>query len=262
MTRFFQIIKYSFYSKEFYLDVFKNLKGYGFKFLFILVFFSSLPFAYGNYLVTKSMINSTELETVISQFPEMKIKDNVMVTKFQEPFLISDSDRELAAFVSDNISLNRSKVKSPMFIFSPHEVSIRLSNEYTSFSYSQLFGKKDLDLNAQILTDIKNFINRNIILVGFGISLLILLIIKTVQYILEIAFISYLMKIFIYKEENFKSFFRTNVFVFYPISIISMLISLLTSPASMIHTFITLFVKVSYLVFVIKSIGIGQKKAP
>ena len=260
MLRFFQIIKYSFYSQEFYQDVFRNLKGYASKYLLILVLAVSIPAFIGYNLVLKDLIYSSELGLVVKKFPQITIKDNKLSTMFEQPYTIVDGEKKLVSFVSKSKDLLESKKEGFFCIFNQNDIEIKFAEGYSSFSYKQVFGRSNIEMNSSIMTETKTFFQSNYTV--FSLILFVsIFVIKLLYIVLEIVFVSFLMKLFIgIKDSRLSNYFRVIVFAFYPITMTSFIVSIIGKPNSLITTGVIIFIKTYYLVFIVRSLS--QKKAP
>lgn len=259
MFKFFQIIKYSFFSKEFYRETFLDLKGWKLQYLLYVTLLAILPLLGSYYYHFNGIINSSLINDILNKFPSIEIHNNKMSTQFEDPYTININEYRTVAFVSDNALINQYKKQGYYIIFSTENLKFKLIDGYQNFAYNKLFGKENLILNQNILEESINFL-RNYQL--YLVLLFVLPFILFTQFLkngIEILLFAFIAKIFISSKslifnKTFKDYFRLMVFAFYPSIIFSSILPMLPGFLLTTTEIAVILLRIYFSYFAIRSI--------
>lgn len=259
MFRFLQIIKYSFISREFYRDVFFHLKGWGLKYLMLIMLIGVIPMAISNYFYFSQIINSTTVNNLAAEFPRINIENNKMTTKFAQPYEIGLEGGKAAVFTSEQAKINIFQQQEYLLIFSPDNVRVRIGGDYIIFRYSQIAGKKNVVLDKNIVENSLDLIKRYKWLLFLLVTLPLLWGVELIKYAFEIAIFALITWIFsrnITGKKAFKDYYRLIIFAFYPAILVSALLIILPISLS-VFDLATFLLKIYFAYFALRSITLN-----
>ncbi|MCC8417317.1 MAG: DUF1189 domain-containing protein [Rickettsia endosymbiont of Bryobia graminum] len=154
-------------SINFYQNVYLSYKGYGVRYLFTIVFLSSLIYSLSifNYLLTlksyfnssNSSTNSTTIDYILKQLPEIHYDGKQIAVDQEEPIYLLDENNNKIAVVD---------TKNQLSAIDKKRIPILFSSDYVSFAtveitdkkkdnfivkYSQLFGSVSEELTQETI---------------------------------------------------------------------------------------------------------------
>jgi hypothetical protein len=120
--RILHILKLSFYSKEFYRDVYHNLTGFKVTYLLVLILFCNLAFIVPLYGFFYKILNypsadESEVAFIINQFPTMHVKKGLLFVEGEEPVFGYSRDKEKIVVIDTAAFPSKyEQMKIPIFI--------------------------------------------------------------------------------------------------------------------------------------------------
>lgn len=130
-------------SIKFYQDVYLFYRGYGIKYLFVVVFLSSLIYGISifNYLLTlksyfnnsNSSTNTSTIDYILKQLPEIYYDGKKIVVNQEEPISILDENNNKIAVID---------TKNQLAAIDKKRIPILLSSEYVSFATVEITDKR------------------------------------------------------------------------------------------------------------------------
>ncbi len=159
-----QIIQHSFCSKEFYIDLYHNVKGLKLQYLITLLFITNLSFVTPFYFQSKNAVENNELLTktdlnyIQKQLPEsIAIKDHILEIPDDIPEIIySENKQPTIGFATKN-NLEILKGKNVPLIITKYGTYILTDSQYIFISFA-LYMPKNSFISPQMVINQINFV--------------------------------------------------------------------------------------------------------
>lgn len=229
VSRFFKIVSLTFYSKEFYQDLYFNIKSFKFSYLLTLlgVFYFALVFF--SYSFINSLLDVKGSVSIVEQLPEMSFEKGILSFKSDVNSVeINDRGNNLAIIDMNSFPEKYINSRIPIFI---NKSSIFMFNGITDYykimDFADYFhGDKILDKEflRQVFASVKASLLFTVFLIFYPVGLLVKLLLLSANVAIFSLFGLLYGKIVGIKLK-FKSVFRVAIFAMFP-SIIVELISM------------------------------------
>lgn len=234
LKRLIHIIQHSFCSKDFYIDLYRNVKGLKVQYFIILLCITNLAFIIPTYVLSKNAVENnvllaeTNLNYIKSQLPEtIAIKDHILELpdNIQE-ILYSEDKQPVIGFAIKN-NLESLKAKDIPLIITKNGSYIRADNQYLFISFS-LHMPKDSFISPQMIISQIKLIQSNLGFI-FVIFYLVSTVIKGLMICLHLLF--FLGFGFLYMKmqkttPDFLSLCRVSMFAVFPSIIIEFIFNI------------------------------------
>lgn len=170
IREFFRVTWYSVSSQKFYPDIYTKYKGFGVKYIATIISFTSLIYllvSYSGLLIQKNSLENekgrdSDIEFIISQWPEITYKDGQIAWAEEEPLLITNKNGKTIIAIDPESKLTASQESRIPIIFKSRRIllSVTKNNENKtarakdmSVGYEKIFGKEDLIINSEVLRE-------------------------------------------------------------------------------------------------------------
>jgi hypothetical protein len=280
LKRLTQIIQYSFCSKDFYIDLYHNVKGLKLQYFFTLIFLTNLAFVLPLYMFSKNAVENSvllkkdNLNYIVKKLPEsLAIKDYTLEIPDTIPeIIVTANNTPILGFAKQN-NLNDLKVKNIPIILAKDGTYILSNNNYVFISFS-IHMPKDSFLSPRAIVDQIEVIQDHINFI-FVLFYVVATIIKALMLCLNLLFFSafgFLYMKILKKTPNFLSISRIAIFASFPSLIIDCILNsyvAITNPSFLnfilaannsLKSNIVFFIALSYFYYALFNITRNQDR--
>lgn len=222
ISRFFKIVSLTFYSKEFYQDLYFARNSFQFSYLLTLlgVFYFALVFFSYSFLSSLLGVNSNGAGTIVDQIPEMSFEKGILSFKADiDSVEIQDRGKKLVIIDLNSFPEKYIHSHIPIFV---NKSSVFMFNGvadyYKILDFADYFyGHKVLDkaFLAQVLASIKASLIFTVFLIFYPVGLLVKCLLLSANLIVFSLFGLLYGKIVGIKL-SFKGLFRVSAFSMFP----------------------------------------------
>lgn len=164
--RLIKIIHHSFCSKEFYIDLYHNVKGLKLQYLITLIFITNLSFVTPLYFQAKNTVENnellakTDLNYIQKQLPEsIAIKDHILeIPDHVSEVIYSENKQPTIGFATKN-NLEKLKGKNVPLIITKYGTYILTDNQYIFISFA-LYMPKNSFISPQMVINQIRFVQQ------------------------------------------------------------------------------------------------------
>jgi|GEM_PF-3329366 len=222
ISRFFKIVSLTFYSKEFYQDLYFNVKSFKFSYLLTLLaifYFALVLFSY-SFINSLLDVNPNGSVSVVEQIPEMNFEKGILSFKSEMGSLeIYDRGSKLAIIDLNSFPEKYINSRIPVFI---NKSSVFMFNGvadyYKILDFVDYFhGNQVLDKEflQQVFASIKASLFFTVFLIFYPMGLLVKCLLLAVNLAVFSVFALLYGKI-VGVKLNFKDLFRVSMFAIFP----------------------------------------------
>ncbi|MBP9792339.1 MAG: DUF1189 family protein [Rickettsiales bacterium] len=233
LKRLIQIIQYSFCSKDFYIDLYHNVKGPKLQYFLIVMFVTNLAFVLPLYIFSKNTIENSELlkkanlNYIAKQLPEsLAIKDYILEIPDTVPETIfTENKTPILGFAKQN-NLSNLKIKNIPIIIAKDGTYILSGTNYVFISFS-IHMPKNSFLSPRTIVDQIEMIQDHLNFI-FVLFYVVATIIKALILGLNLLFFSafgFLYIKILKRTPNFLSIYRIAIFSSFPSLIIEFVLN-------------------------------------